>query len=58
MLVGVDESDSEDDINFFLPKQVLLIFDDKKNDDSDVNDASTANEGKKITWKEYKKMNM
>ena len=27
-------------------------------DDSDVNDASTANEGKKITWKEYKKMNM
>ena len=28
------------------------------NDDSDVNAASTANEGKKISWKEYKQMNM
>tara|TARA_B100002019_G_C21166121_1_gene545927 strand:+ start:94 stop:591 length:498 start_codon:yes stop_codon:yes gene_type:complete len=27
-------------------------------DDSGVNGASTANEGKKISWKEYKQMNM
>ena len=31
---------------------------DNIDDDLDVNAASTANEGKKISWKEYKQMNM
>ena len=43
MLAGLEDSDGEDDeINFLRPKQVLLLFDDKRNDDVGISNQRTA----------------
>ena len=43
MLLGLDDSEAEDeDISFLKPKQVLLLFDDKRNDDVGISNQRTA----------------